>query len=300
MSWPAVIAEQVVVPTLADDALGDARSLTPGSPQRIRQIVALREQGWSLAEIAARFEVSRERVRQILRAHGGPDTRDAATARQRRAERLAEARIDELLVAWRNGGDPAIAASCLGLPAQISRSMIERFSTEVDRAARTANMADARAGRTYSDADVVIAMRCAAERLGRVPSAKDYAGLARRTEMPSLATVLNRMGGWSSAVTAAGLRPPVAPSPRRRRRWSDEACWEALRRVADELGQIPSVLTYERIATGRIDLPSAATLRNRLGRWSSLTARLAAERELSQLSRVRPLSAAAALAVASR
>jgi hypothetical protein len=41
------------------------------------------------------------------------------------------------------------------------------------------------------------------------------------------------------------------------------------------------VLSYERHAAGRQDLPSAATLRNRLGRWSAITAQLAAERELA-------------------
>jgi hypothetical protein len=90
------------------------------------------------------------------------------------------------------------------------------------------------------------------------------------------------MGGWSNAITAAGLRP-VAPAPARTRsrRWTEDACWQALTRVVAELGEIPSVLAYERFAAGRDDLPSSATIRNRLGRWSSLVTRLAAERELA-------------------
>jgi hypothetical protein len=70
---------------------------TPGSLQRVLQIRALREEGWSLDEIGMRFEVSRERVRQILHAHGGPDLQDVAEARRGRALRRAEARVDELL-----------------------------------------------------------------------------------------------------------------------------------------------------------------------------------------------------------
>jgi len=74
------------------------------------------------------------------------------------------------------------------------------------------------------------------------------------------------------------------------------ASWdEALRRAADELGELPSVLDYERIAAGRSDLPSSTTIRNRLGRWSSLTARLAAQRELARQVQVRAQSAAGAL-----
>lgn len=69
----------------------------------------------------------------------------------------------------------------------------------------------------------------------------------------------------------------------RSRRWTDEACWRALRSVSRELGEIPSVCGYERHAAHRHDLPSPATIRNRLGRWSSIVTRLAAEHELTAL-----------------
>jgi len=55
-----------------DPAGGESATLAPGSLQRVREMAALRERGWSLDEIALRYGVSRERVRQILRAHGGP------------------------------------------------------------------------------------------------------------------------------------------------------------------------------------------------------------------------------------
>src|SRR5262245_16500382 len=99
------------LPTLTDPAACDDCALAPGSLQRVRQMQALREQGWSLDEIALRFAVSRERVRQILRAHGGPDPHDVAVARRRREERRAEERVDELLALWRAGANPGNAAS---------------------------------------------------------------------------------------------------------------------------------------------------------------------------------------------
>ena len=270
-------------PTLADPAACDSCTLVPGSLQRVREMAALREQGWSLDEIALRYEVSRERVRQILRAHGGPGTQEIADARRRRAEQQAEARVDELLALWRAGAGAGDVAGKLGLQAVACRSTIERFATDVDRAARRASMAGARGARMYSDRDIILALTSASKRLGRVPSAKDYAALARELGFPSLATVLNRMGGWSNAVAAAGLRPVAhAPGRARSRRWTEEACWQALSRVVSELGEIPSVLAYERFAAGRDDLPSSATIRNRLGRWSSLVTRLAAERELAR------------------
>ena len=269
------------MPTLIDPAACDACELAPGSLQRVRQMQALREQAWSLDEIALRFGVSRERVRQILRAHGGPDPQDIAEARRRRAEAQAEARIDELLARWRAGEPPRTAASALGLQAAACRSTIERFATEVDRAARKASMAGGRAVNTYTDRDIILALTSVCTRVGRVPSAKEYALHARQLNYPSLPTILNRMGGWAHALRAAGMKPISSPPRARTRRWTEEACWAALRAVVAELGEIPTVLGYERHAAGRDELPSSATLRNRLGRWSAITTQLAAQRELT-------------------
>lgn len=279
-------ASTMLLPTSADPAACEGCTLAPGSLQRVREMTALREQGWSLDEIALRYGVSRERVRQILRANGGgPDARDVAEARRRRAEQQAEARIDELLALWRAGEQTGSAASSLGLQAVACRSTIARFATEVDHAARRASLADARerGAQLYSDRDILVALTAVAARLGRVPSPKEYAALARELQFPSLPTVLNRMGGWTSAIHAAGMQPLGAATKRRTRsrRWTDEACWAALRSVVSELGEIPTVLSYERHAANRDDLPSSATLRNRLGRWSAIATRLAAERALA-------------------
>jgi hypothetical protein len=271
-----------LLPTVADPAACDACALAPGSLQRVRQMQALRQQGWRLDEIALRFGVSRERVRQILHAHGGPAPQDIADARRRRAEEQAEQRIDELLALWRAGEQPRSAADKLGLQAAACRSTIERFATDVDRAARKASMAGARRIQLYSDRDIIVALTSVGTRVGRVPSAKEYAAHARALNYPSLPTVLNRMGGWTHALRAAGMQPLSAPARSRKRRWTEESCWEALRRVVEEVGEIPTVLSYERHTLGRPELPSAATLRNRLGRWSSITTQLAAQRELSR------------------
>jgi transcriptional regulator with XRE-family HTH domain len=273
----------MVLPTLIDPAACDDCTLAPGSLQRVRQMVALREQGWSLDEIALRFGVSRERVRQILRAHGGPDAQNVAEARRRRAERQAEAHVDELLALWRSGKEPGSAASALGLQAGACRATIARFATEVDRAARRASLAGARTGATtYSDRDIIVGLISVADRLGRVPSAKEYGALARELEYPSLPTVLNRMGGWTSALGAAGLTSISSARRTRSRRWTVEACWAALRDAVAELEEIPTVVGYARHAADRTDLPSSATVRNRLGRWSAIATQLAAERELAR------------------
>jgi hypothetical protein len=86
------------------------------------------------------------------------------------------------------------------------------------------------------------------------------------------------MGRWTSAVRAAGLVPAHTAAHARARRWTTESCWHAMRVAVAELGEIPTVVAYDRHAAGRKDLPSSATLRNRLGRWSQISSRLIAER----------------------
>ena len=242
-------------------------------------MAALREQGLSLDEVALRFGVSRERVRQILHVHGGPARRVVISARHRRAEEQLTAHADELLALWRGGAQLRHAAVALGLPLTACRAAITRLATERDRAVRRANLASSRViVTTYSDDDIIRAVRGLAAGLQRVPSAADYAPVGREPGYPSLATVINRMDGWSNAVHAAGLSEVSTPGRARARRWTAEACWAALHSVAAELGEIPTIARYDRHATGRTGLPSSATLRNRLGRWSAITTQLAIER----------------------
>jgi hypothetical protein len=266
-----------------DDPLArDGSARAAGAPERAGHMAVLREQGRSLDEIALRFGVSRERVRQILRASGGPSRKDVARARRSRLEQPAEARIHELLTLWRAGAAPGSAADALGLQSAACRSVIARSATAGDRAARKASFARLRVvATTYSELDIIVALTRVATRLGRAPRAREYGRLARELGCPSLPTVVNRMGGWTNALRAADLSAPSTGRRMTARRWTVEACWTAVREVAAELEQMPSVVGYERHAADRADLPSSATVRNRLGRWSAITTQLKAERALA-------------------
>lgn len=201
----------------------DVLTLAPGSRQRMREMATLRMEGYSLDEIAERYGVSRERVRQILRTHGGPDPRDVIDARRRRAGRQAEANVDELLALWRCGEAPGIAAGALGLRAAACRGIIERFATDVDPAARRACLADARGlgAQTYTDQEILTALMSVAARVGRVPSAREYAARARAraSEPGDRAQPDGRLGQRDSRHRhdAAGnrLRGAIPPLDRR-------------------------------------------------------------------------------------
>jgi len=111
-----------------------------------------------------------------------------------------------------------------------------------------------------------------ASRLGHTPTCTEYDRAARELGLASVATVYQRAGSWTRALEAAGLepRPRTHPGPR----WDQAACWQALHSVADQLGDPPSYQRYAKLAQRRDDLPSAPTVRQRLGLWHHIAAQL--------------------------
>ncbi|HKP90080.1 MAG TPA: DNA-directed RNA polymerase subunit alpha C-terminal domain-containing protein [Thermoleophilaceae bacterium] len=266
----------LTAPGHGDGSLGSgaARSQPPMrvDPRRER-IISMRRAGLTLREIADHAGVSPERVRQIVSAAG-------VSARQvtdeRRARRLTGARAaaEQLLRAFRTGEEPAATAAELGVDPVAAREVVRELATTADRAERRRNMSAARRRSVYTDQALIDAVRSVAEHVGGVPSSNDYARQAAVAGLPSLPTVANRFGTWANAVRAAGMEPNVPNRDRYHRRWTEAACWASLARLIEELGDPPTAQQYDVLASANEDLPSLATVRNRLGPWSDVIARL--------------------------
>lgn len=102
-------------------------------------------EGLTLGEIGERFGVSKELVRRILRKHfgltGSPPAVKArrwAATETRRAHDLARAQacVDELIAAWRNGVDARHLAETFDLPWTSVEEVVQTTATDADRAAR--------------------------------------------------------------------------------------------------------------------------------------------------------------------
>lgn len=269
---------------------------TPTAPQRSErreEIVRRRLAGETLDSIGRRFKISRERVRQILKDEGVDRTRLDEAFGERHAAAESEHR-DAVITLFRSGREPTSIAEELGLKAGIVRHMIERHATTADRSARRAARQAARApaATRYSDADMLEAIRRVAHEISDVPSSGTYQAHARDLGLPSLPSVANRFGSWSAAVAASGLTPKRSHRREYSRRWSAETCWLALRRLTSELGEVPTAQQYDLLASSNDDLPSLATVRNRLGRWSEIASRLHADETHPVLARLGVESAA--------
>jgi DNA-binding NarL/FixJ family response regulator len=242
---------------------------------RNAEIIALRRQGHSLAEIASQYGITRARVGQIVnRSTTGEEAAQARRAQQLEAARAA---ADRLRAGFREGRSAAELAKVLGLATAAVESVLRSTVTPFDRAERRRRLADRRRAQpTYSEAELIRAVNQVAERLGGVPRSSDYHQFARELGLPSLPTVMNRLGGWSAAVRAAGMTPHPSRRSGYSRRWTDDACRRALEALIAELGELPTAAQYDVLASADDSLPSLATVRNRLGRWSEVAAGLMA------------------------
>jgi Homing endonuclease associated repeat len=82
----------------------------------------------------------------------------------------------------------------------------------------------------YSDAEILGQLKACAERLGRSPTMRDFAGDPETTIHPQ--TVIERFGSWNRAKRAAGLVP--------RRFATKEELLRCLRELGERLGRTPT------------------------------------------------------------
>jgi DNA-binding CsgD family transcriptional regulator len=252
---------------------------------RDREMFELRASGWTLAQIGERFGITRQRVDEILRDKGGPRAAESVAARRAREAALVRQRSEEILRRWRAGLDAEEIARQLGFTFAAVKEVIDDEASGFDKAARSHALSSRTTRMKYSDRDLIDGLRKAAKIFGHAPSEPEYDSVARDLGAASVQTIIGRLGGWSQAAAAAGLQPNSATRASHRKTWDDEACWTALESVADRLGDPPRYRVYEELALGRPDLPSGATIRKRLGRWTDVALELIARRDRARSGR---------------
>jgi len=108
---------------------------------------------------------------------------------------------------------------------------------------------------SYTDEQLLDALRDLADKLGRAPTCRE---LLDRRDLPSTHTYIRRFGSWRNALACLGGRADNSHH-------SNAELLDTLRDLADELGRPPTV--QELLA--RPGLPAPAAYVNRFGSWSS-------------------------------
>jgi len=108
----------------------------------------------------------------------------------------------------------------------------------------------------YSDEQLLAELRECAERIGRSPTMREFAGDARTPVHPQ--TMVEHFGGWNQAKRLAGLVP--------RRFATEEELLGQLRALGDELGRVP---TGRDLDERRATMPSKSLYWHTFGSLSS-------------------------------
>lgn len=100
-------------------------------------------------------------------------------------------------------------------------------------------------------------------------TSEDYDRWSRDHDVPGRQTVMIRFHTWNNALRELGLISPVNNRGGARPRLSDELCWASLYRFFTSEHPYYSIQSYETYAK-KNNLPSSATLRKRFGTWSHM------------------------------
>lgn len=245
---------------------------TPSEPAtREQRMIEMRLEGATLSAIGDEYGLSRERVRQIIRAEGGPSPKDVrarvaarSLAREEEFRSEVEAALHELLATQGAQSVPE-AAIATGL----SEATVLRFWPE--DAGHLRIRPAGRASQTWTDEQILEAIRSAA--IYEYPlTSSAYSELVRCGEVKgaSLPRVNQRFGGWIAACELAGVEPGHTSRPAYESRWTDA---ELLAYVREYLVDPSWPSSAHRFDVWRRqvapDAPSFQTVRNRVGTWEN-------------------------------
>lgn len=264
---------------------------TPELDERDRDICARRASGQTLEQIAQHYDLTRERVRQIV-ARDGVEPVDLQQAAEQEIARLAEL-SDKLSTSLRTDGPASLDA----LAERVGCTR-EELQLALRPADRKLVLREKPVVRKFSDETILEGLRRmsrqrAAEQ-GRpgelVPVSYVYWNAHRDPELlPTSVRVMQRFSTWNQACEAAGIpiraqRKRSGPTPR----WDDQDCLRWVATFLHRCDGSSSYAAFDAWIRTQPDAPSAQTIRNRIGGWNTILR--AAAPELARLQNTDSLS----------
>lgn len=234
----------------------------------------MRRAGHTLEEIATHFGITRERARQILIREGAPSAEALRSKREselRASEEDDRKRVIDLLEV-----DPGLDLQEVSSRLGLSKTVIRRLApSHVRRLTVTDDDRTLTPKKKWDASEILEAIRSAAT--FEFPlSAVTYGNLVGAGEVhgPSVPLIYLRYGSWTAACASAGVESGVSPLEGYESRWTDD---DLLRSVATYLWSEESPGTFAGYdvwsrAQGE-DVPSAGTIRARLGGWNPVKRR---------------------------
>jgi hypothetical protein len=230
--------------------------------ERNRYVVRMREAGHTLQAIGDSLGLTREMIRLIVKANSGPS---ASTVRVNREAKKQKQALD----AFRDLGTAdveTLAAHLDEKPGRV-RQLLGKQAKKLPKGRMNFE-------KIFSDEDLLTILRLSAEKIGGPLTCNAYRKLGIQ---PTVAIFIGRFGTWKNACDKAGVTPGRAMRSNYTRAHSEE---DMLAFVASYLadprtnGSADGYEEWQRKVDGA---PSLTLIRQRIGKWNDIKARLVKE-----------------------
>jgi Homing endonuclease associated repeat/Sigma-70, region 4 len=236
---------------------------------RVQEMYALYQDGATLEEVGKRYEITRERVRQLFNK-AGLATRSRKEASERKRDTVTR-RIEEhrkqIVQGFLDTRNLDAAAAEHDLPVSAVKAILKEALPSHEYRALTYKPWP----KQYTNDELISFLRqagAAQDGILSLASYRRFAGTRRKgRKWPTPQTYSTRFGSCVKALHAAGMQANV-PHTWGGKRFDVDECLAAVRAVAQELGKPPTRQEYEQCARdSEGSLPSVTTVGKRCGGW---------------------------------
>lgn len=238
--------------------------------ERDREIIELAQSGFTLRQLSAKFGVSSERIRKILKQTSALSTREI---RKQKNAKIGELKTEtsQNLSRWVKSHMGCTMVE-LSLGTKIAKSQCSAYLPRNAKhlVFKPGDSAKSNSGivQKWTDNQILECIRNASS----ISSPLSYKTYERNIKSqgidgPSAVRILQRFKTWNSACETAGVTPGHVVRDNYLRNWSDEEMifWLAtFMRQADTA----SYDAYNQWSRNNAGAPGAQTIRNTLGPWS--------------------------------
>jgi len=227
--------------------------------ERNRYVVQMREAGHTLQAIGDSLSLTREMIRLIVKANAGPSAHTVRVNREAKKQKLALDAFKELGTA-----DVDTLASHLDEKPERVRQLLGKQAKKLSRGRVNFE-------KIFSDEDLLVILRLASEKVVGPLTTNKYKKLKIQ---PTIAVFLGRFGSWNQACEKAGVTPGPTMRKSYTRAHSEEDMLAYIASYLADPRTNGSAIGYEHWQRKVEGAPSLTLVRQRIGKWNDIKARL--------------------------
>jgi hypothetical protein len=227
--------------------------------ERNRYVVQMREAGHTLQAIGDSLSLTREMIRLIVKANAGPSAHTVRVNREAKKQKLALDAFKELGTA-----DVDTLAAHLDEKPERVRKLLGKQAKKLSRGRVNFE-------KIFSDEDLLVILRLASEKVVGPLTTNKYKKLKIQ---PTIAVFLGRFGSWNQACEKAGVTHGPTMRKSYTRAHSEEDMLAYIASYLADPRTNGSAIGYEHWQRKVEGAPSLTLIRQRIGKWNDIKARL--------------------------